>query len=114
MTRSLLTRLAMGISVMAGVGLSASMTPAAAQVRFAPGSESFYLFGSPYDESYDTHPSYQILPDRYGPVVHVIQRCAYPNGWNSGDFSRDLNGIPLGIDHTCPEDEGSAHVRARY
>ena len=23
-------------------------------------------------------------------------RCAYPQGWSSGDFSRNLNGIPRG------------------
>ena len=104
--------------VLAALGGLASLSPAAAQVRYAPAQQPYFgFFNQPYDESYGTQPSYQIVPnaDRYGrPVVRVIQRCAYLNGWNVGDFSRDVNGTPLGVDHTCPDDDGSAQVRARY
>lgn len=64
------------------------------------------------DEVGGTSPSFNIDPAaRYGePVVSVIRRCQYPDGWNVTDFSRDVNGIPAGIDHTCP----NPGVRARY
>ncbi len=99
----------------AGVVLGGVALPASAQVRYAP-ALPFNPFFSPYDESYDTHPSYQVVPapDGYPATVRVIRRCAYLGGWNTGDFSRDVNGIPLGVDHTCPDGQGSARVRARY
>jgi hypothetical protein len=31
----------------------------------------------------------------------VIEGCNYPNGWNSGDLSREINGTPEGITHQC-------------
>ncbi len=67
------------------------------------------------DEVLGTSPSYVINPYAYSgrPVVAVVQRCQYPDGWNVTDFDRDINGIPAGIDHTCPALR-SARVRARY
>ena len=94
------------------------LVPAVAQVTYAPSAQPFFgFFNQPYDESYDTHPSYQIVPNAYDdgqPAVRVIQRCAYIDGWNAGDFSRDVNGVPLGVEHTCSDGSSTARVRARY
>lgn len=81
-----------------------SAAPASAQVRYAPHAQEGIDFFSPYDESYGTSPSFEIYPRAYGyaPAVRVVERCQYPDGWNVTDFSRDVNGIPAGIDHTCP------------
>lgn len=90
-----------------------------AQVRYQPYPSAPSVYGYPVpggflqpDEVLGTSPSYAINPYAgYGqPVVTVTQRCQYPDGWNVTDFHRDLNGIPAGIDHTCP----TAGVRARY
>jgi hypothetical protein len=99
-------------------GFSGSLAaPASAQVLFAPKPSPFLTpFASPYDESYDEQPSYQILPapDGYPARVAVIHRCAFIGGWNVGDFDRSVNGIPLGVEHTCPDSEPAPRVRARY
>ena len=92
-----------------------------AQVRYqpyAPASPTPYGYRVPYgyvqpDEVLGTSPSFVVNPYAYGrqPVVSVVRRCQYPDGWNVTDFDRDVNGIPAGIDHTCPVPAG---VRARY
>lgn len=85
-----------------------------AQVRYAPYPEAVYPFGVPYDETYSGGYSFEIQPYAPGgPAVRVVQRCAYPNGWNVTDFSRDVNGIPAGIDHVCPGD-AVRRARTRY
>ena len=67
------------------------------------------------NEVLGTSPSFVISTNPYLPTVSVVQRCQYPDGWNITDLSRDLNGIPNGIDHTCPAPEPvRTHVRARY
>jgi hypothetical protein len=33
--------------------------------------------------------------------VRVWAPCAFPHGWNSTDASRQLYGIPNGLDHQC-------------
>ena len=113
-----MSRISRRLAAMAVATCAASAgiaTPSVAQVRYAPAPVPFIPFASPYDESYDTHPSYQVGPAPYGyPTVRVIQRCAYLGGWNVGDFHRDVDGTPLGVDHTCPEDEVGSRVRARY
>lgn len=92
--------------------------PAAAQVAYNP-----YAYGYPVpggvlqpDETLGTSPSFEIFPNPYGyaPAVRVVPRCQYPDGWNVTDFSRDVNGIPAGIHHTCPEVLYRPRVRARY
>ena len=90
-----------------------AIAPAMAQVVYAPRALPFV---SPYDESYDTQPSYQIVPEPYGrpAAVRVIRRCAFLGGWNVGDFNRSINGIPLGVEHTCPNGEPTPGVRARF
>ena len=91
-------------------------TPVSAQVVYGPNASPFNPFASPYDESYDTQPSFQIIPAPYGypSAVRVIRRCAFLGGWNVGDFDRSVNGIPLGVDHTCPDGAPAPRVRARY
>lgn len=88
---------------------------AVAQVRYDRSGSIFSPFG-PTDETYDTHPAFEIYPDAYGaaPAVRVVHRCAYPNGWNVTDFSRDVNGIPASLDHTCPAEVYRSRLRARY
>lgn len=99
----------------AASGLVGSATWAGAQVRYAHPDAPIDFF-SPYDESYGTSPSFEIYPNAYGaaPAVRVVQRCQYPNGWNVMDFSRDVNGIPAGLDHTCPAPVYGGRRRARY
>lgn len=94
---------------------------ASAQVRYQPYVQTAptpYGYPVPYgylqpDETLGTSPSFVVNPFAYGrqPVVSVVRRCQYPDGWNVTDFDRDVNGIPAGIDHTCPSSSG---VRARY
>ena len=89
------------------------MGSASAQVRyqpFAPVAPTPYGYTVPYgylqpDEVLGTSASYGIRPysDGRQPVVSVTQRCQYPDGWNVTDLSRDVNGIPAGVDHTCPD-----------
>lgn len=38
---------------------------------------------------------------RGAPGVVLTRSCAYPNGWNSTDFDREINGIPEGRHHVC-------------
>ena len=74
----------------------------------------FYPYSdqSPYAQVYGERPSFQIFPQAYGgPAARVVPRCLYPNGWNVTDFDRDINGIPPGVDHQCPEPAG---LRTRY
>ena len=98
----------------------AAMAPAMGQVTYRQGDAPRYEnpYARPYDSdadmSYATHPSFQLFDTPGGPGVRVIERCAYPDGWNVTDFTRDLNGTPTGIGHTCPATYGSGHVRARY
>lgn len=99
--------------VVASVLGLALLSPAAAQVVYAHPS-ALDPFFSPYDESYGTSPAFEIAPTPYGQSVHVVERCQYPGGWNVTDFSRDLNGIPAGVDHTCPNAAVGGRVRARY
>ena len=92
-----------------------------AQVRYqpyTPAAPTPYGYPVPYgflqpDEVLGTSPSFTVDLNASGnrPVVRVVRRCQYPDGWNETDFSRDVNGIPAGIDHTCPSPAG---VRARY
>ena len=97
-----------------------AVSPAVAQVRYrqgdAPRYENPYArpYGPDEDMSYATHPSFQLFDTPNGPGVRVIERCAYPDGWNQTDFGRDLNGIPTGIHHTCPATYQAGRVRARY
>ena len=94
---------------------------ASAQVRYqpyAPAAPAPHGYPVPYgylqpDEVLGTSPSFVVNPYAYGrqPVVSVVRRCHYPDGWNVTDFDRDLNGIPAGVDHTCPVQAG---VRTRY
>ena len=102
------------------VVLAALAAPAAAQVVYqtSPGPDGYSPFfsdPSPYDQAYGTRPSFEIVPtpNPYAPAVRVVERCLYPNGWNVTDFSRDINGIPPGVDHTCPATR-RVRVRARY
>lgn len=101
--------------------LALSFGPASAQVRYHPYEPTAPTpYGYPVsggylqpDETLGTSPSFVVTPFGYrgAPAVQVVRRCQYPDGWNLTDFSRDLNGIPAGIDHTCPAPRG---VRARY
>ena len=95
--------------------------PAAAQVVYSPYADGYapfpYSDPSPYDQAFGTRPSFQVQTDPYarGPAVRVIARCLYPQGWNVTDFSRDVNGIPPGINHQCPQVAPyGGRVRARY
>lgn len=117
MTRFLMTA-SMGAALLAG----AFVPPASAQVVYADppfvapppaGRALIDPFGIPQDESYGTSPSFYIGATPYGPGVAVVERCQYPNGWNSTDFVRDVNGTPAGIEHTCPVVRHS-RIRARY
>jgi hypothetical protein len=110
-------------AVMGGVCAVVGMAilPASAQVVYSPYPDGYapfpYSDPSPYDQTFGTRPSFQIQTDPYarGPAVRVIARCNYPDGWNVGDFSRDVNGIPPGIDHQCPEVAPyTGRVRSRY
>ena len=103
--------------------VAAIVAPASAQVIYQtqPLPDQVIPFPysdpSPYDQAYGVRPSFDILPTPYGygPAVRVTARCLYPNGWNVTDFDRDINGIPPGIDHQCPEPARAyGHVRARY
>lgn len=93
---------------------------ASAQVRYQPYAPAPTPYGYPVpygylqpDETLGTSPFFVVHPYAYGrqPVVTVTQRCQYPNGWNVTDFDRDINGIPAGIDHTCPAPTG---LRSAY
>lgn len=94
---------------------------ASAQVRYqpyAPVAPTPYGYPVPYgyvqpDETLGTSPSFVVNPYAYGrqPVVTVTRRCQYPDGWNVTDFDRDINGIPAGVDHTCPAPAG---LRSAY
>lgn len=89
---------------------------ASAQVHYqpyAPTAPTPYGYPVPYgylqpDETLGTSPSFEIFPYAQGgqPVARVVRRCQYPDGWNETDFIRDVNGIPAGIDHTCPTPAG--------
>lgn len=101
---------------------AACLAPADAQVayrlRTTPEIDQFLPFSdqSPYDQAFGTRPSFEVFPDAHGaaPAVRIIQRCLYPNGWNVTDFGRDVNGIPPGVDHACPEPVLRTRLRARY
>ena len=75
-----------------------------------------YTDQSPAAVAHGERPSFVIVPSPYdgAPRVGVVERCLYPDGWNVTDFGRDLNGIPPGIEHQCPEPAHYGHVRARY
>lgn len=99
------------------IGISAASAQVAYQ-PYVPVAPTPYGYPVPSgflqpNEVLGTSPSFVIHPYAYGnqPVVTVVQRCQYPDGWNVTDFGRDINGIPNGIDHTCPAPRG---VRARY
>lgn len=100
---------------LAASGLIGSATCAGAQVPYAHPDAPIDFF-SPYDESYGTSPSFEVYPNAYGsaPAVRVVQHCQYPDGWNVTDFSRDVNGIPNGLDHICPAPVYRGRARARY
>jgi hypothetical protein len=36
--------------------------------------------------------------------AHTVP-CAYPDGWNSTDLQRDIDGIPKGRNHQCVVDD---------
>lgn len=97
--------------VLIGLALTGGIATADAQVRYQPYPAQPTPYGYPVpggvlqpDETYGTSPTYVLNPYAgYGqPVVSVIHRCQYPDGWNVTDFHRDINGIPAGVDHTCP------------
>lgn len=97
-----------GLAIAGALALSTGA--ASAQVQYDPYNHP-YGYGYPVpggvlqpDEVQGTGLSFDLLPtpDPYPPAVRVVARCKYPNGWNVTDFSRDLNGTPAGIDHTCP------------
>ena len=115
------------VAVAALAALSASalfMVPwsgsAVAQVAYQPYAPTPY--GYPVlggflqpNEVLGTSPSFVISPNPYLPTVAVVQTCQYPDGWNVTDLSRDLNGIPGGIEHTCPVPAPiRSRARARY
>ena len=107
-------------SILALAISGAAIVPGSAQVVYQTdpytyGYSPFLSDPSPYNQAYGARPSFQIVPtpDPYAPAVRVVERCLYPNGWNVTDFSRDVNGIPPDIDHTCPA-TGRVRVRARY
>ena len=110
MTNSVLPRVFL-MSALATSGLFALLAPASAQVRYADPTPFF----GPYDEAAGTSPSFEVFPRAYGqvPAVRVVERCQYPTGWDVTDFSRDVNGIPAGLDHTCPVPVGG-RLRSRY
>lgn len=103
-------------------GVAALSWPALAQVAYQPyQSTAPTPYGYPVpggflqpNEVLGTSPSFEIFPFAQPghPAVRVVQRCQYPNGWNVTDFDRDVNGIPNGIDHTCPAPAPA--VRARF
>ena len=105
-----------GVSAFAGI--LAAATPVVAQVTYQPyrpPAPAPYSGPGPYgypvpfgflqpDEVLGTSPSFDVDTGVYGraPVTRVVRRCQYPDSWNVTDFSRDVNGIPNGLDHTCP------------
>jgi hypothetical protein len=97
------------------LALLGAMAPASAQVVYAQPAPLDPLF-APADESYGTSPSFEVSPTPYGgaPAVRVVERCQSPNGWNVTDFGRDVNGIPAGLDHTCPVERLGGRLRSRY
>lgn len=107
------------LSLILAASLAAS--GANAQVRYQPYDAPSRLgYPVPFgylqpDETLGTSPSFEVFPDArgYAPVVRVIQRCQYPDGWNVTDFNRDVNGIPAGVGHTCPAVR-SRGLRTRY
>ena len=98
----------------------AAVTPGYAQVAYRHGdaARAHNPYTQPYDAdedmSYATHPSFQLFDTPRGPGIRVVNRCAYPNGWNATDFIRDQNGTPTGIGHTCPDPYETSGFRARY
>ncbi len=106
--------------------LGSGLVSAGAQVAYQPYrplAPTPYGYPVPYgylqpDETLGTSPSFEINTGSYGagPVVRVVRRCQYPDGWNVTDLSRDINGIPNGIEHTCPAEQPAVRgrVRARY
>ena len=110
-------------SVAFGVAALVCIAPAGAQVTyrsFRPVAPTPYGYPVPYgylqpDEVLGTSPSFEINGGAYGryPAVRVVRRCQYPDGWNETDFVRDINGIPNGLDHTCPAG-GPGADRAAY
>ena len=109
------------IASMALAGAVAMPALASAQVAYEtsalPLAGLFYPYTdqSPYAVAHGERPSFVVVPSPYGyaPRVGVVARCMYPDGWNVTDFSRDLNGIPPGINHQCPE-PAAGRLRARY
>ena len=108
-------RLRVGFAAILLSGLAAA--PAAvAQVAYrhyvpTPADPLLTPFGYPVpggflqpDETLITTPSFVVSTNPGAPGVAVEQRCQYPNGWNVTDYGRELNGIPNGIDHSCPVD----------
>ena len=112
---------AVGFAVAATLAATAWTGTAVAQVAYQP-----YTAPTPYgypvpggflqpDEVLGTSPSFVISPNPYLPTVSVVQTCQYPDGWNITDLSRDLNGIPGGLEHTCPAPVvARRRVHARY
>jgi len=109
----------------AALGFTVLVAPlsATAQVIYQTSPDPYgyapfpYSDPSPYDQAFGTRPSFEIFPGPYGyaPGVRVVERCLYPNGWNVTDFDRDVNGIPPGVEHTCPVPAHAyGHIRARY
>jgi hypothetical protein len=39
----------------------------------------------------------------------VVEGCSYPNGWNSADLSREINGTPEGPSHQCVDTYLNGH-----
>ena len=115
-------RILYSIPVLA-LGFACLTGAAVAQVAYQPfGPVAPTPYGYPVpggflqpDEVLGTSPSFVISTNPYLPAVTVVQRCQYPDGWNITDLSRDLNGIPNGVDHTCPASTPvRGRIRARY
>ena len=119
MTKPVSRRVSLGLTAtvlaLGAIGCAGLAAPASAQVVYAHPAPLDQLF-APTDETAGTSPSFEIFPRAYdgAPAVRIVERCQYPNGWNATDFSRDVNGTPAGIDHTCPDTGLGRHVRARY
>ena len=111
-----------GIASLAALAGIAAPTAGSAQVAYETspfplaGLEYPYTDESPYAVAHGERPSFVVVPTAggYGTGVAVVPRCMYPDGWNSTDFGRDINGIPPGIEHQCPEPAHYGRVRARY
>ena len=109
-------KLVLSLTLIGSLGAASAACGQVAYQPYSPAVPTPYGYPVPYgflqpNETLGTSPAFEIFPYGSAPAVRVVQRCQYPDGWNITDFSRDVNGIPSGIDHTCPV---PSSVRARY